>query len=283
MREIAWWKKRAVGIAESFFPHPKEWRFEGLDCDLDNLDAKTLTAFLSAKVSVPPSCLQAWEARIGKLPNDIGERYNARLLTPRDWASHFKNVLHRNLLVRSKTDGGPCRCCNFDREDLIHFGRCERAGQIFKELAGMAEVPQLTEEQWDRFTLFALTPAEKLPEGWVNLHLLLWKQLIGLLVQIELEGEKFAVSKVWAPTWIRFERKVLALKEHVDRRLRRAESRGEQPPQVSKISRCILPLAEFNDEGSLVWNKQIVDKIKKLAGLDKNEKRTQVTDGSAES
>ena len=142
----------------------------------------------------------------------------------------------------------------------------------------MADIPQLTGEQWDRFALFALTPTEKL-KGWINLHLLIWKQLIGLLVQIELEGEKFAVSKVWAPAWIRFERKVLALKEHVDRRLRRAESRGEQPPKVSKMSRCILPLAEFNDEGSLIWNEQIVEKIKELARLDKKDKRTQVTVG----
>ena len=65
---------------------------------------------------------------IGPLPNDIGERYNTRLLTPRDWGSHFKNVLHRALLVRSISSGEPCRCCGYAYENLQHFAKCEAAG-----------------------------------------------------------------------------------------------------------------------------------------------------------
>ena len=42
------------------------------------------------------------------------------------------------------------------------------------------------------------------------MHLLIWKQLIALLVRIEEEGEKFSAQKVWAPAWMRFEKKVLA-------------------------------------------------------------------------
>ena len=65
----------------------------------------------------------------------------------------------------------------------------------------------------ERFGLFgftALHPQRKIEGGWINLHLLIWKQLIALLVRIEEEGEKFSAQKVWAPAWMRFEKKVLA-------------------------------------------------------------------------
>ena len=59
-----------------------------------------------------------------------------------------------------------------------------------------------------------------------KLHLLIWKQLIALLVRIEGEGEKFSAHKVWAPAWIRFEKKVLAHKEK--------RKGGHGSPQVSE-------------------------------------------------
>ena len=116
-REVVHWNGKVVGIAESFFPHPNEWRIEGLDVDLDKIDVRIYTRFLAQRARVEPSCLSAWAERIDALPNDIGERYNTRLLTPRDWGSHFKNVLHRALLVRSISSGEPCRCCGYAYEN----------------------------------------------------------------------------------------------------------------------------------------------------------------------
>ena len=55
--------------------------------------------------------------------------------------------------------------------------------------------------------------------------------MIALLVRIEEEGvgEKFSAhEKVWAPAWMRFEKKVLAHKEKVDIEVRRSVSRGER-------------------------------------------------------
>lgn len=113
--------------------------------------------------------------------------------------------------------------------------------------------------------MFALLPAGKLEEGWTNLHLLLWKQFIALLVRIELEGESFGTDKVWAPAWGRFEEKVLALKTGVENVKRRAESRGEEPPDLSKRGRAIEPIASFTIDGDLTWNREIVRKLKELA------------------
>ena len=80
--------------------------------------------------------------------------------------------------------------------------------------------------RYSRFGLFALHPKGKVLEGWINLHLLLWKHMIALLARVEEEGEKYAEHKVWPPTWIRFQRKVLALKEKMDIEVRRSVHRG---------------------------------------------------------
>ena len=272
LRETILWKRKVVGIAEAFYPHPTEWRFEGLDDPLDEINVRAMTKHLAAKGSLPPACLQAWSARIGELPADIGERYNTRLLTPRDWASHFKNVLHRALLVRSITTEEPCRCCGFARENLQHFADCDAAKKLFLFLKKItASKVSETGSEWERFCLFALLPSGKLAEGWINLHLLIWKQLIALLVRIELEGEKYDEKAVFGPTWTRFERKVLALKTKVDEDLRRTESRGDLPRDMSKRSRCIAPLAEFSKEGELVWNEEIVKEIKKKFKTEKKD------------
>ena len=74
----------------------------------------------------------------------------------------------------------------------------------------------------------------------------LWKQFVAHLVRIELEGEKFDATQVWAPAWARLEKKILALKFKVNEIKRRAESRGEQTPDLSKRSKNITPIATIS-------------------------------------
>ena len=263
-REVVRWPNKVVGLEESFFPHPGEWRFDGLDVPLDKIDVRSYTQFLSHRARVEPTCLSAWEKRIGALPREVGERYKARLLTPRDWGSHFKNVLHRSLMVRSITTDEPCRCCGHAREDLRHFGRCDKAAQVFEDFQSLTETPNIPDDKWDRFTLFALLPSGKMPDIWVDLHLLLWKQLTALLVRIELEGDKFTTQQVWGPAWARLQQKILALRHRVDETLRRSESRGEEPPDVSKRTRWVEPLASFDKAGHFKWNDKLVAELDKL-------------------
>ena len=174
------------------------------------------------------------------------------------------------MLVRSISTGEPCRCCGYAYENLQHFAKCEAAKKIFTDLYSVVtnhsfRPPRLVSTdgyQWERFCLFALLPRYKLESSIVDLHSLLWKQFIAHLVRIELEGEKFDTSQVWAPAWARLEKKILALKYKVNEIKRRAESRGEQPPDLSKRSKAINPIAKFNEEGDLKWNDELVKEIK---------------------
>ena len=168
-REVIEWGGKVTMIAESFFPHPKEWRFEGLDLDLDKVNVRSYTRFLAERARVEPTCLSAWAERIGPLPGDIGDRYNTRLLTPRDWGSHFKNVLHRAMLVRSISSGEPCRCCGFAYENLQHFPNCEVAGKLFKDFYSLVtkhafnspKLSSTTGKEWERFCFFAILPGQE--------------------------------------------------------------------------------------------------------------------------
>ena len=79
-----------------------------------------------------------------------------------------------------------------------------------------------------------------------------------------IEGEKYAEHKVWAPSWKRIEKKVLALKEKVDIEVRRSEGRGEEVKDMRRKSKPVEPIAEFTESGDLVWNEDLVNEIKKL-------------------
>ena len=85
---------------------------------------------------------------------------------------------------------------------------------------------------------------------------------MALLTKIDLEGEKYAEEKIWAPAWIRFERKALALKEKVDIARRRAIGRGDEPRDMSSKTKLVAPLALFTKEGDLEWNKELVTAIR---------------------
>ena len=286
IREIETWASKPVGIAGRFFPKPSEWRLGGIDRDLDKLTIKAITAWLVEGIKVPPSCLEAWASRIGPLPQGVGERYNNRLLTPRDWSSHFKNVTHRALWVRRGE--GPCRCCLHAYENLQHLATCEKiARKIFKPIYGMimseidggresgpdngGRIPAtqkydaLDTTQKERFGLFAILPGnKKTPEGWINFHLLIWKHIVAHLVRIDTENETFDPRQVWRPAWIRMERKCLALQEKTQALIRLYESRANPfPPDVSRKGAPMYPLADIRPDGSLKWG-AIVEQIKKV-------------------
>ena len=174
-------------------------------------------------------------------------------------------MLHRSLLVRSITTGEPCRCCGHAREDLRHFGRCEKASSLFDDLLKLTKAGKVPDDSWDRFTLFALLPRGKTQDIWVDLHSLIWKQLIALLVRVELEGDIYAAEKVWAPAWTRLKTKILALRYRIDERIRRSESRGEEPPDVSNRTRWVEPLASFDKNGAFKWDKDLFSMLETLS------------------
>ena len=45
----------------------------------------------------------------------------------------------------------------------------------------------------------------------------------------------------------------------------RADSRGDEPPDVTSKGSCLAPLASLTENGTLVWNDELKQKILALA------------------
>ena len=275
LERVVRWNGKVMGRATATFPHPKSWRLGTIDRDIDKIDVKALTREISQEIRVLPSCIAAWAERIGLLPDDIGGRYNNALLTPKDWASHFKNVLHRNMWTKGHDDNDKaCRCCKHAYENLQHFATCDVLGKLFASLAeviadsgvdSLQNYDSFTERDKERFALFALTPAgSKLEAGWVNLHLLIWKYIIYSLTVLQTEGTPFHTHSVWQAAWTRFTWKAEALGEKNKTTSLRAESRGEEPPDSSSRGSAMSPLAAFTKEGTLIWKADIKETMEKM-------------------
>ena len=99
----------------------------------------------------------------------------------------------------------------------------------------------------------------------MNFHLLLWRYTIYQLVLVETEDVKFQPHAIWSAAWTRFERKALAKRESTRTEILRAESRGWDTPDVSRKGQCMEPIARINKTGDLVWDNDIVSRIK-MAG-----------------
>ena len=275
LERVVRWKGKVVGSAATTFPHPKSWRLGSIDKDLDRIEVKDITKAISEREWVLPSCLAAWTLRLGQMPDDLGHRYNNSLLTPKDWSSHFRNVLHRNMWVKGHDlDNQACRCCKYAYENIQHFVTCERICPIFETLAELAAsegveslkaYTSFTTNEKERFALFAITPrGARLEQGWINLHLLLWKYLIHSLTVLETENTPFQIHSIWQATWQRFERKALAKQERIKTTILRMESRGDEPHISPKSMEPLAPLASFSADGSLTWNNDIRERIRSL-------------------
>ena len=89
---------------------------------------------------------------------------------------------------------------------------------------------------------------------------------------------KYDEKAIWGSAWFRMESKVLALKARVDEDVRRCEARGEEPRDMSKRTKIIAPIAKFSREGELVWNDELVNKIKDKFKKEKQKAGTSAGD-----
>ena len=161
------------------------------------------------------------------------------------------------------------RCCGKARETLQHLTECEVCGVVFEDFRRLTDFPPTaTSLEKYRHALFAERPDGTIEdEGWINIHLLMWKRVISLLVQVDTENATFDPREVWRSTKWRFESKAKALNEKIQMAQRRADTRGTNPPNLDRRSEPLEPVAGFGSEG-LFWNEEIQ---KQLAALSAND------------
>ena len=114
----------------------------------------------------------------------------------------------------------------------------------------------------ERFALFGITPNGALiAEGWINLHLLLWKYVIYQLVIVETEDASFEHHAIWNAAWSQFQYRAKAKQESIKSELIRHDSRGNDVPDMTRRGKCMEPIGSAEANGKIVYDEVIVQSI----------------------
>ena len=180
VRRVLYWGSGVVGIAESTFPHPKEWRLGDLAEDLDKLTVKALTGALTRLRTKSPTCLTKWPERVPSINlYNISLRYSTGILNPTDYSSHYKLIIHRMMLTNPHNPEAAsvnCRLCNEQRESILHWGECKCIKPIYELMRTFDKGPRWNDVV---LNLFGQHGNGRIIDPGVSLiHFVLWKYIL---------------------------------------------------------------------------------------------------------
>ena len=251
------------------------------------LTVRALTAAFRETHEQAPTCLSSWPMRVSDLvPSPegpltlvtpyipwqaIGGYLSNGLLTPKDYASWYKNILHGALAVRKifRPSAPSCRLCGAPREELSHFHCCPVIRVAWDELDGLvAEIwrhigivggwgmdPGGSPSAPDTLRVcLGIHQGRPPPGGVLALFMILWKMTIIAFTRVELENAKFIPKQVWELTLRRLIVRVNARAFGTRTKALRAEARDAPAPEPpGALNRRLYPLATVSGEGRLTW------------------------------
>ena len=225
---------------------------------------------------VAPTCIETWTKKLG--PIDwiaVGRRYNERLLTPKDFMTHFKLILHRALLTRNRDKrriarcATQCRLCHGAVESIDHLPACPKLSGIWNYFLALLP-PELVpdnDSNYRRLILLGISDPP-LPDSLSDLHLVIWKFVLIHFTSVDLANRPFLPLTVWDGAVRRYASKVNSLTHQVHRSIARAES-ADQDPDLRRFNKLLAPLAHFDERAHLYWNhifKFHIDAVKSAGG-----------------
>jgi len=256
--EVLWWGNAIVGAAPISFPHPEGWRVEGPDCTLSRVTVKSLTLALTLRRTTNPPCMSYWNKRLGPIDwQAVGRKYREKLITPKDFMPHFKNILHRALLTRNRQKdriarlATNCRLCRRRTENIIHLADCAALWTLWERFLEL--VPERPRDPQGRrkLILLGLTTPE-LPKPFSDFHLVLWKFILIHFTLTDIENRNFDSTTVWEGAVRRYASKVNSLNYQVLEEAKTAEAE-EREPHLMKVNSLIEPLAHYDAQARLTW------------------------------
>ena len=275
LRRLATWGRSIIGIAESTYPHPDAWAIAGLDkpTPMFKTTIKMLTTAFRQLNEDEPTCKASWSRRTGAddLPWEAIATYLSNgLLTPKDYGSWFKNILHGALAVRKifQPSAPSCRMCRGAVEELAHFSACPKVGEVLDRF------DSLTVEVWKEIGVIGWgvaadgSPSPRTiakvclgvcggrtpPGGFVAIFLIMWKFIIIAFTRIDLDRGIFDSKSIWESTLRRLIVRVNARAHGVRLKAARLESRGDpatKPPNA--LNKRLYPIASINHWGTITW------------------------------
>ena len=256
--DVCWWGKGIAGPAVLTYPHPQGWTLSGPDVTLDKATVKALTLAYILPKQVTPSCIAYWTKRFGYIDWDkVGIRYREKLLTPKDFMSHFKNILHRALFTRHKnkdhqaTGAILCRLCHQDVERIAHLSHCRCLRPLWDKFHKLHDIDLHSTTEYSKLTLLGVGVSD-LPPAVSDFHLILWKFIIIHFTLVDLDNRPFQHTDVWKGAVRRYISKANSLSQQVRHESMAAEARN-RPPKLDKFNKILHPLATIDFRGDIHW------------------------------
>ena len=269
IRDILFSNGGVLGIAESTFPHPAGWTVAGTDCDMSRITVKKLTAAFRIPLQVQPTCKAVWQGLLGPLDwIAIGRKYRQRLLTPRDFMTHFKLILHRGLYTRANNRTGLvsplCRLCDSSLENIRHLTTCRRLRTIWDRFILLTNVNCQTQQERDKLILLGISPdGRSLPQALSDFHLVLWKFVLIHFTLVDLQKQRFVAENVWKGAVRRYASKANSLTFIIQLKQIRAENGGSDV-RVTNENSILAPLGVIDTNGTITWQRPFARHIDAL-------------------
>jgi len=235
--DTIWWGNSIAGPAITTFPHPQGWTLAGPDCTLEKASVRQLTLALRLLRPVAPTCTKVWTRKLGSIDwIAVGRRYRERLLTPKDFMTHFKLILHRALLTRNRNKhriarcATRCRLCHGTVETIDHLPSCPKLAGIWNYFLALLP-PELvpgSDYNYRRLILLGITDLP-LPDSLSDLHLVIWKFVLIHFTAVDLANRPFLPLAVWDGAIRRYASKVNSLTYQVHNSIARAEATEQDP------------------------------------------------------
>ena len=238
-----------MGIAESTFPHPSEWRLGDIDKPLDEVTVRDLTRSLTRKLCKPPTCIAAWKIKLPEVNIiEASKRYSTGILTPKDFGSHYKLIMHRAMFTNPHNPDAPsglCRLCGMARESILHFGQCATLRPAFLSLRAVDGGGA-----WDdvALNLFGQRQGGRfVPPGISLLHFIVWKFIIIDMTLLSLKKTPFDITRVLERACARTHRKLSKTRMEVALAVLKAQAR-DRPPDLRRFNRWLEGIGRIHPE-----------------------------------
>jgi hypothetical protein len=217
-----------------------------------------------------------WTNKLGPIDwTSIGRLYRERLLTPKDFMTHYKLILHRALLTRNRNKARIARCatncrlCRKTTETIDHLAICPKLTGIWTYYLALLPPEHAPNNDTERRRLLLLCATETpLPSALSDLLLVVWKFVLIHFTAVDLANQPFSPTAVWDGAIRRFASKANKLTYQVSQAVANAEA-SEETPHLQPFNDLLLPLAYFDQQEQLIWDhrfKHYIDAVKSSGG-----------------
>ena len=202
--------------------------------------------------------MEAWDKRIVGLDHrTLLTRYKPGLITPKDFGSHYKLILHRAMFTNPHNPNAGdsrCRACRGDRESITHFGECTVLKPMFvlmRKFDGS--------DAWDdiRMNLFGVNDMKGvIPQGTSALHFMLWKHALIQLTMCSLKGIKVNAEEIIDKAVLRLQKRIKTLEYNVRCAYCKGDARGEDV-KLDAFRKRLEGIGDIDEKGKVTLHRDL--------------------------